>query len=148
MPGERLAGKVAIVTGAGSRVPGGIGNGRATAVLFARQGARVALVDTVPEWVAETKEIIGREGGQAFVIQADVTDPRACQDVVQQTVDKYEKLDILVNNVGIGGPRGTALQADPHQGDRGMTVHVKTKIRVAKFGIPQIIKSVSSAIVN
>jgi NAD(P)-dependent dehydrogenase (short-subunit alcohol dehydrogenase family) len=148
MPGERLAGKVAIVTGAGSRVPGGIGNGRATAVLFARQGARVALVDTVPEWVAETKEMIDREGGQAFVIQADVTDPRVCQDVVQQTVDTYQRLDILVNNVGISGPKGTALEADPDEWDRGMTVNVKSMMLMAKFAIPEMIKSGGGAIVN
>src|SRR5438093_834344 len=148
MPGERLAGKVAIVTGAGSRVPGGIGNGRATAILFARQGARVALVDTVPEWVDETLEMILSEGGQAFVIQADVTDPQACQDIVQQTIDKYQKLDILVNNVGIGGPKGTALEADPDEWDSGMRVNVKSMMLMAKFAIPEMIKSGGGAIVN
>src|SRR3977135_1987734 len=89
MPGERLAGKVAIVTGAGSRVPGGIGNGRATAVLFAREGARVALVDTNKEWVDETLDMIQREDGQAFVILADVTDPPPSQGIGQQTVDRW-----------------------------------------------------------
>jgi NAD(P)-dependent dehydrogenase (short-subunit alcohol dehydrogenase family) len=148
MPGERLAGKVAIVTGAGSRAPGGIGNGRATAVLFAREGARVALVDTVTDWVAETLDMIEREGGQAFVIQADVTDPPACQDIVQRTVEHYGKLDILVNNVGINGPRGTALDVDPDDWDRAMRVNVKSMMLMAKYAIPEMVRSGGGAIVN
>ena len=60
----RLAGKVAIATGAGSRAQGGIGNGRATAVLFAREGACVTLVDAVHAWVEELRQLIEAEGGQ------------------------------------------------------------------------------------
>jgi NAD(P)-dependent dehydrogenase (short-subunit alcohol dehydrogenase family) len=148
MPGERLGGKVAIVTGAGSRVPGGIGNGRATAVLFAREGARVALVDTNKEWVDETLDIIQREGGQAFVVLADVTDPPACQGIVQQTVDRFGKLDILVNNVGINGPRGTALEVDPDEWDSAMRVNVKSMMLMSRYAIPEMIRSGGGAIVN
>jgi NAD(P)-dependent dehydrogenase (short-subunit alcohol dehydrogenase family) len=149
MPGGRLAGKVAIVTGAGSRVPGGIGNGRATAVLFAREGARVALVDTVKEWVDETQHMIGAERGEAFQILADVADPRAARSIVQQVVDKWGKLDILVNNVGINGPRGTALDVDPEGWDRAMRVNVTSMMLMAKYAIPEMVKNDGGgAIVN
>ena len=73
----RLEGKVAIVTGAGSRGPG-IGNGKATAILFAREGARVLLVDSVPERVEETLEAINSEGAEASVFAADVTRAEDC----------------------------------------------------------------------
>ena len=149
MPGPRLAGKVAIVTGAGSRVPGGIGNGRATAVLFAREGARVVLVDTVAEWVAETQQMIAAEGGEAATILADVTDPRACQGIVDEAVKRYGGLHILVNNVGINGPRGTALEVDPDAWDSAMRVNVTSMMLMAKYAIPAMIESgAGGAIVN
>ena len=136
MPSQRLAGKVAIVTGAGSRAPGGIGNGRAAAVLFAREGARVALVDTVSEWVEETRQMIEDEGGQAFVRLGDVTQPASAQAIVADVVDRWGKLDILVNNVGINGPRGTALEVDPDEWDRAMRVNVTSMMLMAKYAIP------------
>src|SRR3954453_3491378 len=104
---DRLAGKVAIVTGAGSRGDG-IGNGRAAAVILARHGARVTLVDMVPEWVEQTGRLIGAEGGVSQVVLGDVSDALACQAVVARTVEAWGRLDILVNNVGITGPRGDA----------------------------------------
>jgi NAD(P)-dependent dehydrogenase (short-subunit alcohol dehydrogenase family) len=149
MAGLRLQGKVAIVTGAGSRAPGGIGNGRAAAILMAREGARVALVDTVPEWVAETENLIKQEGGDAFPIQADVNDPSACQRIVEQTVERYGTLTTLVNNVGINGPRGTALEVDPDAWDTAMQVNVKSMMLMAKYAIPAMITtSNGGAIVN
>src|SRR5258708_39555335 len=80
----RLAGMVAIVTGAGSRGPG-IGNGRAAAVLFAREGARVALVDRVAEWAEQTRAMIADEHGETFGIEADVTRDEDCRRVVEAT---------------------------------------------------------------
>ena len=74
--GPRLADRVAIVTGAGSRADG-IGNGRATAILLAREGARVALIDAMPEWAEQTRLMIEAEGGQSMVVPCDVTDPAA-----------------------------------------------------------------------
>src|ERR1051325_2497663 len=109
---NRMQGRVAIVTGAGSRGEG-IGNGRATAVLLARHGAKVALVDTQRDWVETTHAMIKQEGSEAFVHIADVTDPKQCQATVAETVQRYGKLDTLVNNVGIGGPKGNAVDVDP-----------------------------------
>lgn len=92
-----LGGEVALVTGAGSRMAGEIGNGRAAAILLARQGARVALVDFNEEWAHETKRMIDEEGGTSEVIQADVTDEESCRNAVEQTVKLFGALHILVN---------------------------------------------------
>src|SRR5436309_4320904 len=82
---DRLKGKVAIVTGAGSRAEG-IGNGRATAVIFARHGAKVTLVDTVAQSVEETKRLIDAEDGVCHIVEGDVSDPASCHAVVARTV--------------------------------------------------------------
>src|SRR3954452_12016033 len=106
---DRLSGKVAIVTGAGSRAEG-IGNGRATAVIFSRHGARVTLVDTVAQWAEETRRLIEVEGGVCQIVEGDVSDPTSCRNVVARTLETYGRLDILVNNVGVAGPRGKATE--------------------------------------
>src|SRR6266540_7389912 len=103
-PGRlRLGGKVAIVTGAGSSGPG-IGTGKAISVLFAREGARVLLVDRVAKQAEETLAAIRDEGGDASVFEADVINPADCQGMVETARARYGRLDILVNNVGIRGP--------------------------------------------
>src|SRR5579875_1419470 len=94
---QRLKGKVAIVTGAGSRADG-IGNGRAAAVLLARNGARVTLVDQNEEWVGRTQRMIEDEGGISHVVLADVTVPGECARIVRETVRLWGRLDVLVNN--------------------------------------------------
>src|SRR6266404_9954912 len=78
---DRLKGKVAIVTGAGSRAEG-IGNGRATAIILARHGARVTLVDNVAQWADETKRLIDAEGGVSQIVEGDVSVPAPCQAIV------------------------------------------------------------------
>src|SRR5215470_1766499 len=138
--GKRLAGRVAIVTGAGSRVSGGIGNGRATSVVLAREGARVALVDSVRSWAAETLEMVEREGGEALVVEADVADAESCRMAVAETVLRWGRLDILVNNVGISGPMGTAVDVEPADWDRAMRVNVTSIVLMAKYAIPEMRK--------
>ncbi len=145
--GNRLSGKVAIVTGAGSRADG-IGNGRATAVLLARHGAKVALLDTVREWVQATAGMIESEGGTCLVVETDVTDPTACAAAVAATVRRWDRLDILVNNVGIGGPAGTAVDVDPAAWDQAMRVNVTSMMLMAKYAIPEMRKLGTGAIVN
>jgi NAD(P)-dependent dehydrogenase (short-subunit alcohol dehydrogenase family) len=144
---KRLSGKVAIVTGAGSRGDG-IGNGRATAILLARHGARVALLDTVEEWVTLTGNMIGEEGGEAIVIRADVTDPASCAAAVRVTMERWGRIDILVNNVGIAGPPGTAVEVDPEAWDRAMRVNVTSMVLMAKYVIPEMRKVGGGSIVN
>jgi NAD(P)-dependent dehydrogenase (short-subunit alcohol dehydrogenase family) len=144
---SRLSGKVAIVTGAGSRGEG-IGNGRATAVLLARHGARVTLVDTVAPWVEPTAQLIAAEGGVSQIVEGDVSDPRSCQAIVARTLEAWGRLDILVNNVGITGPRGNAVEVDAEAWDRAMRVNVTSMMLMAKAAVPAMIKSGGGAIIN
>ena len=149
MPSEekkRLDGKVAIVTGAGSRAEG-IGNGRAASILMARNGAKVALVDNNRGWAEATQRMIGNEG-ECFVVAADVTVPADCRRIVDETVARWGKLDILVNNVGIDGPRGNAVEVDMDQWDRAMQINVKSMVLMAKYAIPEMTKVGGGAIVN
>jgi NAD(P)-dependent dehydrogenase (short-subunit alcohol dehydrogenase family) len=143
----RLAGKVAIVTGAGSRADG-IGNGRAAAVLLARHGARVALLDTVREWVDETARMVREEGGEAIVALTDVTRPAECEAAVRAAVERWGRLDILVNNVGIGGPSGTAVEVDLEAWEQGLRVNVTSMMLMAKYAIPEMRRQGGGAIVN
>jgi NAD(P)-dependent dehydrogenase (short-subunit alcohol dehydrogenase family) len=142
----RLEGKVAIVTGAGSRAPG-IGNGRATAILFAREGARVVLVDRVAEWADQTLGMIADEHGQASVFEADVTNSSECQRVVEEALRRYGRLDILQNNVGIGGS-GSVVDIDIDDWDRVMQVNVKSMMLMARHAIPVMASSGGGAITN
>jgi NAD(P)-dependent dehydrogenase (short-subunit alcohol dehydrogenase family) len=142
-----MKGKVAIVTGAGSRADG-IGNGRAAAVLLAREGAAVALLDTVTEWVEATQRLIAAENGSSIVIPCDVTDEAAAAAAVRRTVEEWGRLDVLVNNVGIGGPSGTAVEVDIAEWDRAMRVNVTSMVIMAKHAIPEMVRAGGGAIVN
>ena len=119
---DRLAGKVAIVTGAGSS-GAGVGNGKAASILFAREGASVLLVDRELERAQETLALIEAEGGTASAIAGDVTSAADCENIVRVAVERYGRLDILHNNVGIstranvvGGNRGAV--GSHHGGER------------------------------
>jgi NAD(P)-dependent dehydrogenase (short-subunit alcohol dehydrogenase family) len=144
---DRLKGKVAVVTGAGSRGEG-IGNGRATAVILARHGACVTLVDTVAQWAEETARLIAAEGGVSQIVEADVSDPSACQAIVARTTAAWSRLDILVNNVGITGPRGDAVEVDVSAFDQAMRVNVTSMMLMAKFAVPEMIKGGGGSIIN
>jgi len=144
---NRLQGKVAIVTGAGSRADG-IGNGRATAIVMARHGARVMLVDAVVEWARKTASMIEAEGGICEIVEGDVSDDASCKTIVAQTINPWGRLDILVNNVGITGPRGNALEVDADAWDRAMRVNVASMMLMSKHAIPEMIRSGGGSIVN
>src|ERR1043166_9620641 len=101
----RLAGKVAVVTGAGSRGEG-IGNGKGAAVLFAREGARVVCADQIAERAAEPVDMIAAEGGTASVFECDVAHQDGCQALAAVAVERYGRIDILQNNVGIPSNQG------------------------------------------
>ncbi len=147
MPDTGLKDKVAIVTGAGSRADG-IGNGRAAAILLAREGAKVALLDATRELAETTKAMIDKEGGTAMVVVADVADPASSAASVAATVAAWGRLDVLVNNVGIGGPRGNAVDVDPEAWDAAMRVNVTSMMLMAKHAIPHMRKQGAGAIVN
>jgi len=146
MGGPRLAGKVAIVTGAGSRAEG-IGNGRAAAILFAREGAKVLLVDQHREAAAATQAMIAAEGGEAAVFVADVTRGEDCRALVDDAVRRWARLDILDNNVGIGG-RGSVVEMDEAQWEQMMKVNVTSMMLTSKHAIPAMVRTGGGAIVN
>jgi len=99
MPG-RVQGKVAIVTGAGS-VGEGIGNGKAAAIVYAREGAKLLLVDYRLDAAEETKAIVDKEGGECSTLQADVGRSEECGKIIQSCVERYGRVDILHNNAGV-----------------------------------------------
>ena len=142
----RLEGKVAIVIGAGSSGPG-IGNGKATSILFAREGAKVLLVDADISRARETLTIIEDEGGNADVFQADVTQIGDSENIVESVVDRFGKLDILVNVVGILG-LDTVVDVEEKDWDKIMDVNVKSVVLASKFAIPKMIESGGGSIIN
>ncbi len=142
----RLAGKVAIVTGAGSRGPG-IGNGKATAILFAREGAKVLLVDKFADRAEETHRIIQEEGGESTVFEADVTQENRVRDMVEYTLERYGRLDILHNNVGVGMP-GSVLDVTERDWDRTMAINLKSMLFCSKHAIPKMIQGGGGSIIN
>ncbi len=143
---KRLEGKVAIVTGAGSIGPG-IGNGKATAILFAREGARVMLVDYNLKAAEETKRLIDEEGGDCFPFQADVSKSSNCKDISEACIERYGRIDILHNNVGIGG-YGGPVETSEEEWDRIMTINLKSMFLTCKYVLPYMEKQTYGSIVN
>src|SRR5687767_15934305 len=105
--GWGLSGKVAVVTGGGA-AGDGIGNGRAAAILLAKAGTRVVVVDRDAGLAKRTVEMIAEAGGEAIAVEADVTRAGDCAAMVQAAVDRFGRLDFLDNNVGIGS-RGSVV---------------------------------------
>ncbi len=146
MAHDRLKDKVAIVTGAGSRAEG-IGNGRAAAIVFAREGARVLLVDGVRAAAEDTEAMIVAEGGACKVFEADVTKPDDCATMVAAAVGEWGKLDILQNNVGIGS-FGRVPDVKLDDWERVMRVNVTGMMLAAQAAIPAMAQNGGGAIVN
>jgi len=142
----RLKDKVAIVVGAGSIRPG-MGNGKATAILFAKEGAKVACVDLRLEAAEETVETIKRQGGQAIAISADATKDTGAKKILDGVISNFGKIDILFNNVGVGlGDRG--LKITEKDWDMVMNTNLKSIMTVCKYVVPEMIKGGGGAIVN
>lgn len=140
-PTRSLAGRVAIVTGAGCEGDG-IGNGRGAAILIAEAGASVICVDYREEMSARTAEMINQEGkGKAVSFKADVTKQGECKAVVDKAVQTYGRLDILVNNVGINGPKGNSVDVDMEGWTHAMNVNVTSMVMMAKYAIPEMTKN-------
>ena len=135
----RLKDKVALITGAAS------GIGRASALKFACEGARVVAVDTQREGNEETVSSIGAAGGTAIAFQADVTDSQAVRQMIGAAVETYGHLDILFNNAGISR-RGTILDLDEETFDRIFAVNVKGVFLGCKEAIP-IMKSQGGGVI-
>ena len=143
---DRLQDKVAIITGAGSRAEG-IGNGRAAAILFAREGAKLLLADRDAQAAQATLDLIRAEGNDAVVHSADVTNSEDCRAMVRAALDRWGRLDILHNNVGIGG-RGTVEQITEEDWERVQRVNVTSMMLTAKHAVPAMRASGGGAIIN
>lgn len=139
--------KVAIVAGGGARGEG-IGNGRAAAMLLAREGVKVMVVDRDLELARNTVEMIAAEGGTADACAGDVTDSEACRQIVETCMTRFGRLDFLDNNVGISS-RGSVVEEDPETWRRVMEVNVDAMFLMSKHAIPAMIASGGGgAIVN
>ena len=146
---NRLKGKVAIVTGAGSSPGEGIGNGKATAIVYAREGAAVMLVDLNLEAAEETKRMIDQEGGKSFVFQANVAQFQDCQAMMEQCLKTYGQVDILHNNVGIGQrPFGGLLDVDEDEWNRVINTNLRSMFFACRVVIPQMLKQGGGSILN
>jgi len=141
-----LAGKVALVTGGGAAGTG-IGNGRAAAILLGAAGARVVVVDRDVALARRTVEMIESVKGEAMAVEADVTRSRDCAAMVQAALDRFGRLDLLDNNVGIGS-RGSVLDETEDSWRRIMQVNVETMFLAAKHAIPAMMRAGGGAIVN
>jgi NAD(P)-dependent dehydrogenase (short-subunit alcohol dehydrogenase family) len=151
--GDRLKGRVAIVTGAGC-LPGPadrepIGNGKASAILYAAEGARIVAVDINRKAVEETKKRIEAEGGMCSVFEADVSRAQDCQAIAEHCLKVYGRIDILHNNVGIQPPKpGGILELDDEIWDLVMNVNVKSIFHTCRAVIPQMLKQGRGCILN
>jgi NAD(P)-dependent dehydrogenase (short-subunit alcohol dehydrogenase family) len=143
---DRLKDKVAIVMGAGSVGPGW-GNGKATAVLFAREGAKVIAVDRNPQAAEETRAIIESEGGTALAMTADITRSEDVKRVVDETVAAFGRIDVLHNNVGVtemGGP----IEASEESWHRVLDTNLTGIFLSCKHTLPVMLRQKAGAIVN
>jgi NAD(P)-dependent dehydrogenase (short-subunit alcohol dehydrogenase family) len=143
---DRLTGKVALVLGAGSSGPGW-GNGKATAVAFAREGARVVCADINPDAAEETARLIREEGGEAFALRCDVTKGEDVAAAVQSVVARYGRLDVLDNNVGIAEVGGV-VELPEEEWDRVMAVNLKSAFLAMKHAIPVMEAQGGGSIIN
>jgi NAD(P)-dependent dehydrogenase (short-subunit alcohol dehydrogenase family) len=144
----RLAGKVAIVMGAGQTPGDTIGNGRATAILFAREGARVVAVDRRLDSAEETVAMIHAEDGEAEAVGADATHEGEVSALIADCVKRHGRIDVMHNNVGIGGGDAPPERVDEAAWDRILSVNLKSVILPCKHVVPVMREQKGGAITN
>jgi NAD(P)-dependent dehydrogenase (short-subunit alcohol dehydrogenase family) len=141
-----LRSKVAVVMGGGA-AGAGIGNGRAAAILLARAGTKVVVVDRALDLAEQTVAMIKEQGGEAVALAADITRDEDCATVVKSALDRFGRLDFLDNNVGIGS-RGSVVDDSQENWRRVMQVNVETMFLASKHAIPAMVRGGGGAIVN
>lgn len=144
--GDKLKQKVAIVTGAGA-IAEGIGNGKAAAIVFAREGARVMLVDINLEAAEDTKRLIDEEGGECFAFQTDVTKSEDCKRMVEKCIQTYGRVDILHNSVGIASMGGIYATSE-EDFDKVMDINLKSMFLTCKHVLPYMENQGGGSITN
>jgi NAD(P)-dependent dehydrogenase (short-subunit alcohol dehydrogenase family) len=141
-----MQGRAIIVTGAGSIGPG-LGNGKASSLLYAREGGRLLLVDRDPAAAEETRRLIADEGGQAIAMACDVTSSADCRRMAEMCLEAFGSIDVLHNNVGIAIPGGPVELAEADW-DRVMQVNVKSMFLTCKHVLPHMERQGRGVIVN
>jgi NAD(P)-dependent dehydrogenase (short-subunit alcohol dehydrogenase family) len=141
----KLEGQVAIVTGAGSKASG-LGTGKAMAVLFAREGARVVLVDRNQDRLDETRKWIEDEGGTATVVNVDLADPGAPRRIVDEAVERFGRIDVLVANAAAYGNSGF-LEISPEELQDVVAVNLVSPFMLSQAAIPVMIDGGGGSII-
>lgn len=138
----RLKGKVALITGAST------GIGRATAILFAKEGAKVVVVARTREKGEETVRIIKEAGGEAVFVKADVSKAADVEEAVKATIEKYGKLDIVYNNAGVYVEEGNVAEITEEDWNSTINTNLKGVFLTSKFAVAEMIKRGGGVIVN
>lgn len=144
----RLSDKVAVVVGAGQTPGDTMGNGRATAIRFAQEGAEVVCVDRDRASAEETLSMIQAEGGSGRVLVADVTGEEACKGVIAESEALYGRIDVLHNNIGIGRGDSGATKLSEAVWDAIFEVNVKSIMFLCKHALPGMRQRGSGVITN
>lgn len=144
---KRFEGKVAIVTGCGAEGGAGWGNGKAVAALFAREGAKVFGCDNRLNAAEETRDVIRKEGGQCEVMKVDVANGKEVEALIKACIEKFGRIDALVNNVGVAG-EGGPVECTEEQWQRDMDVNIKSMFLTCKYTIPHMERQGGGSIVN
>lgn len=141
-PSRSFKGKAAIVTGAGC-AGDGIGNGRAISIMLADEGCHVVCLDTNLEWATKTADMANAKPGRgtAVACKGDVTSAQDCEGAVNFALKKFGRLDVLVNNVGIAGAPGTAVDVDMGAWAKSLEVNVSGMVQMAKFAVPAMARN-------
>jgi NAD(P)-dependent dehydrogenase (short-subunit alcohol dehydrogenase family) len=143
---QKLAGKVAIVTGAGSS-SSGMGTGRAISLLFAREGAKVVLVDICEDRARETLDMISGEGGEAAIVQADLSDIASIAPMMSNCLSQFGGADILVNNAALPSPYGL-IETSVEFLQKSIAVNLAAPFVLCKEVIPMMIERGGGSIIN
>jgi NAD(P)-dependent dehydrogenase (short-subunit alcohol dehydrogenase family) len=144
---KRLEGKTAVVVGAGSMAPGW-SNGKACAVSYAREGAAVVCADYSVERAEDTARLIREAGGRAIAQPADATKEADVQALADRTMSYFGRLDVMHNNVGVGGTFGTPDQIPPDAWDREMSQNVTSAYLGIRCAVPAMRESGGGVIIN
>jgi NAD(P)-dependent dehydrogenase (short-subunit alcohol dehydrogenase family) len=145
---DRLKGKTAVVVGAGQTPGETIGNGRATAILFAREGARVLCVDRRLSSAQETVAMIAAEGGEALAFEADITREADCIALIAEAGARFGRLDILHNNVGVGAGDSSIQRLERENWERILSTNLTGMWLTIKHALPVMKAQGGGAIVN
>lgn len=144
---NRLAGKSAIITGAGA-TDSGFGTGAAMAMLFAGEGARVCLADRDADAAERSLRHVKRAGGAGFIAVGDVTDPEGCAAFAAQAMERFGRLDIVVNNVGVTEKPSPVDELDIEAWRRIVDTNLQSAVLMSKFAVPPMRAGGGGTIIN